>query len=121
MSLEDLLEEIVGKIKHETDSMETPAPIQLVANGVWQADGLAYLGDIERVVGMSVADDLDANSLSGLIMRRLERMPQAGDEHIEAGFKLTVESLKDLRAGRARIRRIETKDQPTSEDNIETY
>ena len=116
ITLEDLLEEIVGEIQDETDIQETPVPIKLVEEGVWEADGLASLGDIERVVGMVVPADLDANSLSGLLMSRLERMPEPGDVYVESGFQLSVVTLQDLRVGQVRIERITNPDDAAADE-----
>jgi len=61
------------------------------------------LGDLQKTVGLHVSADLDANSLSGLFMERLARMPEAGDELIEDQFKLTVLSVNNRRVGMVRV------------------
>ena len=97
VTLEDLLEEIVGEIRDETDVESEQEPIVELSEGRWLADGLVSLSDIERATGLKVPAELDANTLSGLFMQRLARMPQANDCIEEAGFRLTVRSLDDRR------------------------
>ena len=79
--------------------------IDQVGEDRWEADGLVSLGDLERIVGLTVDPELDANTLSGVFMQRLGRMPEAGDQIDEAGFHLRVLSLEDRRVGRAAIER----------------
>ena len=64
------------------------------------------LADIERAISLKVPTDLDANTLSGLFMQRLSRMPEAGDTIVEDSFRLTVESLNDNRVGQVIIERL---------------
>ena len=106
VTLEDLLEEIVGDIRDETDiEQEETALIQIDADS-WRSDGLLSLSDLERAIGLQVPAELDANTLSGLFMERLARMPRIGDSLIEDGFYLTVESLEDKRVGEVLIERL---------------
>jgi len=98
VTMEDLLEEIVGEIEDETDTT-TVGKIRKISDNEWKTDGLISLGDLQKTVGLNVSADLDANSLSGLFMERLARMPEAGDELIEDQFRLTVLSVKNRRVG----------------------
>ncbi len=94
VTLEDLLEELVGEIVDETDIDVTEFPIAKTETG-WDAHGLATFSDIERETGFSVADTLSANTLSGLFMDRLERIPVVGDRIVEGHYQFTVKSTKD--------------------------
>jgi CBS domain containing-hemolysin-like protein len=102
VTLEDLLEEIVGEIADETDTAEQEFGI-IQKDGHWLANGLMTFSDIERETGFHVDETLDANTLSGLFMVRLGRIPAVGDQVIEDNFRFTVESLKDFRVATVRI------------------
>lgn len=102
ITLEDLIEEIVGDISDETDNDFADFHIEAGETG-WSAHGLASLADVERETGLEVADDLNANTLSGLFMSRLERMPKVGDTLVEGGYRLTVDVLKDRHVEKVRI------------------
>jgi len=106
VSMEDLLEEIVGEIHDETDKEHPEFTIELIAEDRWEADGLVTLSDLEKAIGFHAADDLDANTLSGLFMSRLERMPEAGDEITEGSHKFRVLSYEDRRVGRVSIEKL---------------
>ncbi|OQX40420.1 MAG: hypothetical protein B0D88_08655, partial [Candidatus Sedimenticola endophacoides] len=81
--------------------------ITLLDDNSWEADGLVSLTDLERGVGLVVDETLDANTLSGLFMQRLARMPEPGDEITEAGFRLRVVSLEEHRVGKVHVLRID--------------
>lgn len=116
VTLEDLLEEIVGEIQDETDDEGPSIAVEEVGEGRWEVDGLVSLGDLERIVGMEISDDLDANTLSGLFLQQLARMPEPGDEITQSGFRLRVLSLAELRVGRAAVERIRVDDEPALAD-----
>ncbi len=113
ITLEDLLEEIVGEIQDETDQQDPSNSVQLLDDGRWEADGLLSLADMERATGLRVPADLDANTISGLFMERLTRMPQVGDEIEEPSYRLRVLSVVDRRAGRVAIDRLDEVDGAT--------
>ena len=103
ITLEDLVEEIVGEILDETDTEEPSVGITVIDGTSWEADGLISLTDLERSIGLKVDAELDANTLSGLFMQRLARMPEIGDEIIESTFMLRVLSKDEHRVGKVHI------------------
>lgn len=107
VTLEDLLEEIVGEIEDETDDEDSRPGITCIDEANWEVDGLVSLSDLERSTGLVVGDELDAYTVSGLFMRRLSKMAEAGDEIIEDGFRLQVVNQTDRRVGLVRIARLQ--------------
>lgn len=105
VTLEDLLEEIVGEIHDETDEEADQIAVVEIETDNWEADGLVSLGDLQKVTGFKVPDNLDANTLSGLFMNRLGRVPEANDELVEGGFTFCVLSIEEHRVGRVNVRR----------------
>jgi CBS domain containing-hemolysin-like protein len=103
VTLEDLLEEIVGEIHDETDDVGEEQGIKQAGENLWEADGLISLSDLERVTGYAASDDLYANTLSGLFMRYLARMPAVGDSVEDGLFVMIVLSLDEQRVGRVSI------------------
>ena len=106
VTMEDLLEEIVGDIIDETDDEASEFPIIPDGSG-WQAHGFSSLSDVERITGYVVADRLNANTLSGLFMTHLQRIPRAGDQIEDGGFRFIVSAVKDRRVDIVKIERIE--------------
>ena len=102
VTLEDLLEEIVGEIADETDKIEPEFPIVWKGN-YWQAHGLAPLADLERETSFQSDLPLTANTISGLMMSALERMPKDGDIITIGDFRFTVLAMKDRHVESIRI------------------
>ncbi len=129
ITLEDLIEEIVGDIQDETDAEEPSTAVTVIDDTHWEADGLISLTDLERSVGLKIDDHLDANTLSGLFMQRLTRMPETGDEIIENNYHLRVVDIDDHRVGKVHIRyevilsdeddKVEPADDATAEPVVE--
>jgi len=103
VTLEDLLEEIVGEIEDETDKPGRFGELTEEGVGVWHADGLMSLSDLERLTGFEVPDDLDANTLSGLILTVLEELPEVGEIIEKYGYRFTLMEMKKHRVGKVLI------------------
>jgi len=107
ITLEDLLEEIVGEIEDETDEEQPSCGITQIDDGSWEVDGMTSLTDIERIIGLQVAAEVDANTIGGLILRRLSRMPKIGDVIDEGGYRLQVVEHDGRRVGKVRVQALE--------------
>ncbi len=117
VSLEDLLEEITGEIRDETDTTEGAHGIRKIEEGHWEVDGLAPIPDIERVIEAPLEHDADTHTLSGLFMNTLVRLPVKGDTLEVSGYRLTVLSVERRRVGYVCIERLPTDDNlPAADD-----
>ena len=85
VTLEDLVEEIVGEVHDEHDESEEPA--RRDADGSWTLPGLLRPDEIRRIVGLQLPEDEDYETLGGLIGDRLARIPAAGDEVVAGGAR----------------------------------
>ncbi len=115
VTLEDLLEEIVGEIEDETDSSSPTYAITQLEDGRWEADGLASLSDAERIMGLVVPDELDANTLSGLCMSALGEMPAETDEITAYGYHFIIQSVENRRVGKVLIEKLNDTDEKIEE------
>lgn len=102
VTLEDLIEEIVGEIEDETDLPDI-SKVKKMSDDSWEVDGLISLSDAERLIGLAVPDDLDANTLSGLVLASLEEMPSVNDVFTEFGYRFTILNMKNHRVGKVLI------------------
>ena len=92
VTLEDILEEIVGEIHDEYDEKEDEL-IRQVSPYEYLIDGSVNLDDVNDELHTAFISE-DYDSLGGFIIEHLDRMPEAGDEVcIEGGIRLVVESL----------------------------
>jgi len=106
LTMEDVLEEIVGEIADEMDERESQYPITKVSERVWEAHGLIPLTDLEKALAIELPDDLDANTLSGLFMDTLQEMPQAGATITCCNYRMTVLEVEGHRVEKARLEKL---------------
>lgn len=102
VTLEDLLEEIVGDIADELDETVSDYAVREVEDH-WEAHGLAPLTDVEKATGLTVPPGTQANTLSGLFAELLDRLPEQGDTVEIFDRVLRVLSMKDRYVEQARI------------------
>jgi CBS domain containing-hemolysin-like protein len=106
--LENLMEGLVGRIDDEPigggpPTPRPPPPVE--ADGSRLLDGLTRIHELEEILGarLSEADEAGVETLSGLVMASLGRLPAAGDEISLAGRALRVERLQGRRVATARL------------------
>ena len=100
VTLEDIVEELVGSIQDEYDSAEPV--VTPLADGSWRIPGWWRLHEIERDTGVTLPDG-DYDTVGGLIMAILGRVPSVGDVVEVPGATLQVELLRGLAVGRVRL------------------
>jgi putative hemolysin len=101
VTLEDLLEELVGEIRDEFDQ-EEEVDVTLLRNGEVLVDGAVRLDDLERGYGLDFGD-VEEETVGGFIFGRLAREVSAGDEVGLEGAVLRVEGVEGLRVTRVRV------------------
>jgi CBS domain containing-hemolysin-like protein len=102
VTVEDILEEIVGEIEDETDPRA--AALRQLTNGDWFVRGHVSLGDLEDA-GITLPVDTDAyNSVGGYVFAELGRLPKRGDTISADGYTIRVESVRENRVEAVRIR-----------------
>lgn len=108
VTLEDLLEELVGEISDEFDPGYEP--YREVAPGIYDVDGRVSINDMFDVldVDKDELDPVDAESIGGLIADRLERIPEQGDVVETGPLRLEVRAMDGYRVALARVERVKT-------------
>jgi len=106
VTTEDLLEELVGEIEDEHDIGE-PDRIQRLPDGSFLVDALLSVSDLEDLLEISLGEDLPYDTLAGLILDRLGRFPERGEQVSAAGYDLICEEVKKTAIVRVRIRPVE--------------
>lgn len=101
VSIEDVLEEIVGEIADEYDQAET-APIEELGDKHFRVSARLPIEDVGELYGVEFDDDLDVDTVGGLLALELGRVPLPGAEVVSHGLRLQAEGGRDHR-GRVRI------------------
>ncbi len=101
VSIEDVLEEIVGEIADEYDQAET-APIEDLGDKRFRVSARLPIEDVEELYEMERDEDLDVDTVGGLLALELGRVPLPGAEVSWRGLRLQAEGGADHR-GRVRV------------------
>ncbi|MGN6444795.1 hemolysin family protein [Amnibacterium sp.] len=115
VTLEDLIEELVGDITDESDR-EAPEAVEL-GERTWLVPARMQLDELSDLVGIAIEDE-DVDSVGGLLTKHLDRLPMLGDRVEVDGLRLTADFIEGRRRGlsRVRVERIAANDEQSEED-----
>jgi len=103
VTIEDILEEIVGEITDEYDT--EPDEVQSLSDGSWKVSVRFDIDDLEDLTGIQVTDD-DVDTVGGLLAKHLGKVPIPGSEvDLDEGLRLVAEapSGRRNRIGRVHV------------------
>lgn len=98
ITLEDLVEEIVGEIRDEYDTDEED-PIQKVSENVYKISGVTKLDEINEILDLDLESD-DYDSIAGHVIHLLDHLPSEGETVTEGGCTYQVLSMDKNRIGK---------------------
>ncbi len=106
ITMEDLLEEIVGSIYDEFDPAE-PAEIEAVGPGVWKVSGGADIEEVAEALDVKLPEDREFDTLGGLVFSQLHTIPRNGPvPDVEAcGLHVHVDQVDGFRIVSATVRK----------------
>lgn len=107
VTLEDLIEEIVGEIEDEDEPEPHEGEAEIVEDGAgaWIVRGQVEVGKIERLLGVELAAD-DFTTIAGLVINQIGHLPAAGETLEFHGLRFDVLQSDERRVERVRIERI---------------
>ena len=104
VTVEDLLEQIVGEIR---DEHETPEPsLDAAEDEVIEVDGITNIRDLENLYGLQLPYDAGFETLAGFLLERLGVIPEGGEQIEHDGRRYTVAAMDGHRIARVRIERL---------------
>ncbi len=107
VSLEDILEEIVGEIRDEFDKDESE--FQKIAEGKYLALGKYSISDLSEELGVDfTSKEEDYETLGGFIFNYAGEIPEEGFSFIEKDYRFTVKSVKNRRIEKVLIEKVES-------------
>ncbi len=102
VSIEDVLEELVGDISDEHEPVE-PAMYRRVDDRTIEADARLYIDEFNRQTDLDLPDDAGYDTLGGFVVTTVGRIPEAGTTFIYGGAKFTVLEAEPQRVIRVRV------------------
>jgi len=106
VTLEDILEELVGEITDEYE--ETPAePIKKIDQNTIEADARTYIDDLNDQCDLNLPEDDDYETIGGFVFSRLGYIPKVNESFDYGNLKFTIASAEARKIKRIRIQKIE--------------
>jgi putative hemolysin len=106
VTMEDILEEIVGEIDDEYDKEEIDTEIQVVSPTITEVDGRVHIDDLNDRFGYQLPDDGEFDTIGGFVFSQLGRIPSEGEVLNWDQLTLTVLAADQRRINRLRIEKV---------------
>ncbi|PKW19369.1 hemolysin family protein [Saccharopolyspora spinosa] len=103
VTVEDLVEEVVGEIWDEYDP--STAPVRPKGNGSFETDGLLHRAEFEQQTGIALPDG-PYDTVAGFVVSRLGRVPAEGDSLEALGHRFTVRAMDGHRVSRLLVTKL---------------
>lgn len=103
ITLEDILEEIVGEITDEFDVVSRDGSLKPQEDGSYLVDGAMTIRDLNRAMDWTLPDD-EAHTLAGLVIHEAQMIPVEGQVFIFHGFRIAVLARRENRITRLKMR-----------------
>ncbi len=113
VTLEDILEEIVGEIVDEFDK-DLVEDIRMLGDGHCEALGKVHIDEINERLGLDLPDDGDFDTIGGFVFSALGRIPSVGEELVAKDVRITVTEATPRRIERVRLEVLNGNSQATA-------
>ena len=102
VTIEDILEELVGEISDEHEPQE-PAMLKRIDELTYEADARLYIDEVNRQLGLNLPEDAGYDTLGGFVSTTLGRIPQKGTTFQADGARYTVIDAEPQRVKRLKV------------------
>ena len=116
ITLEDIIEEIIGEIEDEHDK-PNPGRIKKSRNGAYTVDGDLSIRDVNKALNWNLPED-EHMTLAGLVLAEAQRIPEVGEIFESGAFMFKILKKKDRQITKIQMRQIEDT-QPSGVADIE--
>ncbi len=100
VTIEDLLEEIVGEIRDEYD---TESPVQMLRDGAMLVDASLAVRDLNEDYNVDIPESNEYETLGGFLLSSMQRLPSVGDSYSTDSRRFTISSMKGRRILKVRV------------------
>ena len=104
ISVEDILEEIIGDMADEFDADEEEAIVVITPDRVLEISGRARVTDVNEALGCGIPDNPEYDTVAGYVFSSLSKIPKEGDTIEVDGIEFTILESDDRRIRRMRVK-----------------
>jgi putative hemolysin len=112
VTIEDLLEEIVGEIRDEHD---VESPVIQLSEGVWLIDASISLRDLKEDYQISLPESTEYETLGGFLMTTLQKIPAVGDQVVFEAKQMAIVEMVGQRISKVRLQKLSAPSGPIDE------
>src|SRR6202163_5153472 len=112
LTLEDILEQLVGEIHDEFDVVEKPVVVGQGADAAMIFDASLGLRDLESQYNIVLPEDRSYATVGGFVLARLGFIPRGGESFNFGGYRFTVVEMDRRRVARVKIQRLKQPGEP---------
>ena len=107
VTIEDVIEELVGEIRDEHEPLGDAAPaVRPLGEGVFDAHGRVSIADLNGAIGTEIPEDAGYETVAGFVLERFGSIPRAGDSFVSHGLRFEVLEASPTTVLRVRARPI---------------
>lgn len=117
VTIEDILEELVGEIQDEYEEQETPPEVQRIDDRSADVDARVYIDDLNDQLDIELPEDEDYDTLGGFVFAQLGHIPEAGEEFDYEAIRFTVTEAERTRVNRVRVEKLEVATAPMASED----
>lgn len=107
VTIEDVLEELVGEISDEHEAIE-PAVFKRIDDSTAEVDAKIHIDELNRLLGTHLSDDEGYDTIGGFVSTHLGRIPQAGTQFDHDGSRYIILEAEPQRVSRVRVQVLPT-------------
>lgn len=102
VTIEDILEELVGEIIDEHEPTE-PAPIQRIDENTAEIDARVHIDELNEELDIDLPEDEDYDTVGGFVFTTLGKIPTVGEEFVHGNVRICVLEAEERKVNRLRI------------------
>jgi CBS domain containing-hemolysin-like protein len=106
LTLEDILEELIGEIHDEFDAVDAPQIVGTGSDAAMVFEGATSLRDLEAQYGIVLPEDAAYSTLGGYVLAELGFIPRGGEGFDYGGYRFTVAQMDRRRVARVKVQRL---------------
>ncbi|MCK4911735.1 MAG: HlyC/CorC family transporter, partial [Thermodesulfovibrionales bacterium] len=105
VTLEDIMEEIVGALQDEFESLEAEKEVEIIDDRTTIVSGATPLDELEPVLGQNIESE-DFNTVGGYVFGLFGRLPKVGEQAMTKGYRFVIMDMDEKKVAKVKITKL---------------